>query len=127
MKKIFLFLCLSTLCVSIGCEDEPENRECFLFQQNAAWTVETLKSTYTIQFPATYTGTGFFGNDNFIFHKYRSDNAVTFYWSLCGFAWCEEYGNAPLATPFPNNISFNDDVKEHFLSNSLTDSSMLCF
>jgi len=35
---------------------------------------------------------------------------VTFYWSLCGFAWCEEYAITSLVTPFPANIIVSDDV-----------------
>jgi len=111
MKKI-TFLFLSVIILSwVACENEPNTPDCLTFQQNPAWaTGEALKTNRTIQFPTTYIGQGFMNYGDFFFHKYRTDNAVTFYWSLCGFAGCEEYGVVPLNTPLPATISFEDVV-----------------
>ncbi len=110
MKQLFFFVCLSALCIFSACEEEPNTPDCLTFEQNPAWAAgELFKSNRTIQFPANYTGDGFTNNGDFFFHKYRTDNAITFYWSLCGFAWCEEYGFL-LDTPLPDNITVDDPV-----------------
>jgi len=111
MKQLFFFICLSILCIFAACENEPETRDCLTLQQNPAWAIgEPLKTNRTIQFPANYTGDGFTNNGDFFFHKYRTDEALGFYWSLCGFASCEEYGLTTLDAPFPNSIPFQDDL-----------------
>ncbi len=111
MKQLFFFICLSTLCIFAACEEEPEMPDCLTFQQNPAWaTGEPFKINHTIQFPATYTGQGFTNNGDFFFLKSREDDAVIFYWSLCGFAGCEEYGFFPLDTPLPDMLSSIDDA-----------------
>lgn len=94
----------------MACEDDSAP-SCLDFQQNPAWAMgELFKTDRTIQFPAIYTGNGFPNYGDFFFHKYRTDGAVTFYWSLCGFAGCEEYGLVPLNTVLPDTIAFEDDV-----------------
>jgi len=93
----------------IACDDDTTTPGCPEFQQNPAWaTGEALKTTRTIQFPATYAGSGFSNDGNFFFLKERADKAVTFYWSLCGFAGCEEYGFTALPSSLPTMIPYDD-------------------
>jgi len=117
-----------------ACEDDT-NTSCLTFQQNSNWAAgEPLKTDRTIQFPTNYTGQGFTNDGSFFFLKSRTDDVVTFYWSLCGFASCEEYGIFPLDTSLPDMIPFDDDVLMnntnsgvgYYIQNDLTEYVEFC-
>ncbi len=111
MKKITLIFTLFLAMTWLACDDDTTTSECLEFQQNSAWaTGEAFKTTRTIQFPATYAGSGFDSGGNFFFLKNRTDDAAIFYWSLCGFAGCEEYGFLQLPSPLPTTIPADDNL-----------------
>ena len=119
----------------MACDDDTNTSTCLTFQQNPAWAAgESFKTNRTIQFPANYMGDGFSNYGDFWFLKNRTDGTVTFYWSLCGFAWCEEYGIFPLNTPLPTTIPSHDDALTNntdsgigfYIQNDLTEYIEFC-
>jgi len=69
MKRLLLAAIFGSVLTSCEKNDErPAAPQSYEVMQNPAWTAESFKSNYTIQFPAGYTGKmqGFEGNT---FHK----------------------------------------------------------
>src|ERR1700754_4497040 len=70
MKRILLAAMIGSVLISCTKENDqkPAALQSYEVMQNPAWTAESFKRNYTIQFPSGYTGKmqGFEGNT---FHK----------------------------------------------------------
>ncbi len=105
MQKTIFSLCLLGLCTLISCNNNNIQPLCTTFESHLVWTPENFKTDYTIQFPSTYIGNGDDGSPSYYFNKHRNDNNVSFFWTHCSVASCQEYGFVPLDVTFPDTIS----------------------
>jgi hypothetical protein len=111
----YLLPILLLIALGVGCKKKPVDPAANPGNLNStaqtdptSWTVGALNSTYTIKFPANYTGEG--GRiqiDGWLFSKERADKRASFGYAFCTARGCAEYGpmllggkTAPAITTF---------------------------
>lgn len=73
-----------------------------------SWTLGPLNASYTIKFPANYTGEG--GRiqvDGWLFAQDRADKRAKFAYSFCSATGCSQYGQTALGGKSPTVSAFN--------------------
>ncbi|CCH01075.1 hypothetical protein FAES_3066 [Fibrella aestuarina BUZ 2] len=111
--RISLFIALFV--VLVACKKRttvdptpPTNLNNTVQTDPTSWTLGPLNASYTIKFPANYTGEG--GRiqiDGWLFAQDRADKRAKFAYSFCTATGCSEYGQTVLGGKTPSVGSFN--------------------
>ncbi|MEZ0607071.1 hypothetical protein ACAW74_01085 [Fibrella sp. WM1] len=102
---VVLFACKKRATVD---PNPPTNLNNTVQTDPTSWTLGQLNASYTIKFPANYTGEG--GRiqvDGWLFAQDRADKRAKFAYSFCTATGCSQYGQTALGGKTPAIESFN--------------------